>query len=376
MLFGDWAELKQAQGFGAIRVPTEDVDRVSTRSMSVRFVDVGPWSIAVESDLPEVHEGLSRNFNRRYSESGPRPSQTLLTCRVISDAQAYQSAAKTVDFGGPAIEASRGVTIRYGFEPSKTWLHVTKTAIIELDASKPTECRVLLHPNVPSSYAERARPGVEELIACPEAFFYPMLVEWIRNFDACLVHCGAVAVNGSAVFLNGPPGSGKSTHVLRMLTRGASFVADDLAFLHAGAGGLRLLRFREVANVNTRTLEMFPELSHLRDAPVRGDGKYCVSIAERFPQTAITDAGPGVVLRLHPGETPTIKRVPPERVLDDMHSMAWFGSRPVANRTHFGILCDWLFQCPQWYVSRAYMRDCLDELMLRLDCGEALRGKR
>ncbi|MGA2138653.1 MAG: hypothetical protein ABSH14_07300 [Verrucomicrobiia bacterium] len=343
--------------------------------MSVRFVDVGPWSIAVESDLPEVHDGLSLNFKRRYSENGPKPSQTLLTCRVVSDANAYQSAAKAVVFSGPEIEVSQGVTIRYGFHPPKTWLCVTETAIIELDASKPTECRVLLHPNVPSSYAEGERPGVGKCVACPEAFFYPMLVEWIRSFDACLVHCGAVAVNGHAVFLNGPPGSGKSTHVLRMLMRGASFVADDLAFLHSGAGGLRLLRFREVANVNARTLEVFPELSHLRDAPVRGDGKYCISIPERFPQTAITDAGPGVILRLHPGETPTIKRVPPEQMLDHMHSMAWFSSRPVANQAHFGILCDWLFQCSQWYVSRAYMRDCLDELMLRLGCSGAFRGE-
>jgi len=52
--------------------------------------------------------------------------------------------------------------------------------------------------------------------------------------------------------------------------------------------------------------------------------------------------------------------------------MAWFSSRPAANRAHFDILSDWLCQCPQWYVSRAYMRDRLDELLSRLRQGEEL----
>ena len=342
--------------------------------MNVRYLDVGPWVVAVESDLPGVHEGLALNFEQRYSVKGPTPTQTLLTCRVISDARAYRRAEESVIFDGPEIEASKGVTIHYGFQPSKTWLKVTETAIIELDASKPRECRVLLHQNVPDSYAAAAGDGTKNLIACPEAFFYPMLVEWVRNFNACVVHCGAVALNGRAIFLSGPPGSGKSTHVLRLLLRGASFVADDLAFLHSGANGLRLLRFREVANVNARTLEVFPELSHLRDAPLRGDGKYCISIPARFPQTPITDASQGVILRLHPSETPTIERVPPDQVLDRMHSMAWFSSRPESNQSHFMVLTDWLFQCPQWYVSRGYMRERLDELMVRLGPGGDIGG--
>ena len=343
--------------------------------MSVRYVDAGAWVIAVESDVPGVHEGLAFNFERRYSTNGPAPAQTLLHCRVVKDAQAYQAAMKSVVFDGPEVEAAKGVIIRYGITPHKTWLNVTHTAIIELDESRPKECRVLLYPDVPFGAPSPPEPdGAEKCVACPEAFFYPMLVEWIRNFNACLVHCGAVALNGRAIFLNGPPGSGKSTHVLRMLSRGAAFVADDLAFLHSEPTGLRLRRFREVANVNAHTLDLFPELSRLRDAPVRGDGKYCVSIPERFPATPIVDAAPGIILRLHPGDEPTIRRVPPDEVLDRMHTMAWFSSRPAANRTHFDILTDWLCQCPQWYVSRGYLRERLDELMSRLKRGENPEG--
>ena len=334
--------------------------------MSVCYADVGPWSIAVESDLPAVHNALALNFGRRYSATGPLTPRTRLTCRVVSDRQAYRSAAQAVVLDGPEIALSPGITIRYGFCPPKTWLNVTQTGLIELDATKPAECRVLLHPDAVSAYSGAARPDPERRMACPEAFFYPMLAEWVRSFGACLVHCGAVALNGRAIFLTGPSGSGKSTHVLRMLARGAAFVADDLALLHSGPGGMRLAQFRDVANLNPEAVGLFPELSHLRDSPIRGDGKHSISIPERFPQKAIPDAAAGVVLRLHAGETSTLERVPAAQVLDGMYSMAWFGSRPESNRAHFLMLTDFLFQCPQWYVSHAYMRDRLDELMLRL----------
>lgn len=336
----------------------------------VKYIDAGSWVIAVECDVPGVHEGLELNFERRYSSTRPKTSHLLLRCRVVKDAMAFQAAMASVVFDGPEIVAGKGIIIRYGITPFKTWLNVTRTAIIELDESKPMECLVLLYPDAPFQAVTSEPVGSENCVACPEAFFYPMLVEWIRNFSACLVHCGAVSLNGRAVFLNGPPGSGKSTHVLRMLTRGAAFVADDLAFLHSEPEGMRLRRFREVANVNTQTLDMFPELSHLHDAPVRGDGKFCISIPKRFPHTPIVDAKPGIILRLHPGDTPSIRRVPPAELLDRMHTMAWFSSRPAATRSHFNILSDWLCQCPQWYVSRGYMRERLDDLMSCLHRGD------
>jgi hypothetical protein len=334
--------------------------------MSVGYVEVGPWSIAVESDLATIHRALALNFGRRYSETGPSNLQTVLNCQVVSDPRAYWSALGSVVLDGPEITLSPGITIRYRFSSPRTWLQVTDTGIIELDASTPAECRVLLHPDAISAYTETAKPDAARRTACPEAFFYPLLAEWVRSFGACLVHCGAAALNGRAIFLTGPSGSGKSTHVLRMLTRGASFVADDLALLYPGPAGTRLTQFRDVANLNTETVDDFSELSHLRDAPIRGNGKHAISIPERFPHTAISDVGPGFVLRLHSGETPTMEPVPPGNVFDGMYSMAWFGSRPESNQAHFRILTDWLFECPQWYVSRAYMRQCLDDLMTRL----------
>lgn len=45
--------------------------------------------------------------------------------------------------------------------------------------------------------------------------------------DRCLVHATAVAIDGRAVLLRGPSGSGKSDLALRLIDAGARLVADD-----------------------------------------------------------------------------------------------------------------------------------------------------
>ena len=54
-----------------------------------------------------------------------------------------------------------------------------------------------------------------------------------------LLHASSIAREGDAVLLLGPPGSGKSDLVLRLLHSGWSLVADDQVALRAEAGELR-----------------------------------------------------------------------------------------------------------------------------------------
>ena len=54
-----------------------------------------------------------------------------------------------------------------------------------------------------------------------------------------LLHASSVAREGDAVLLLGPPGSGKSDLVLRLIDRGWRLVADDQVALAAEAGLLR-----------------------------------------------------------------------------------------------------------------------------------------
>ena len=49
--------------------------------------------------------------------------------------------------------------------------------------------------------------------------------------DTLLVHATAVAIDGEAILLRGPSGSGKSDLALRLIDGGAQLVADDQTLL-------------------------------------------------------------------------------------------------------------------------------------------------
>jgi len=50
--------------------------------------------------------------------------------------------------------------------------------------------------------------------------------------ERVLIHATAVAIDGHAILLRGPPGSGKSDLALRLIDAGAGLVADDQSELH------------------------------------------------------------------------------------------------------------------------------------------------
>ena len=49
--------------------------------------------------------------------------------------------------------------------------------------------------------------------------------------DTLLVHATAIAIEGDAILLRGPPGAGKSDLALRLIEGGARLLADDQAVL-------------------------------------------------------------------------------------------------------------------------------------------------
>jgi len=334
----------------------------------ILFIDLTQWELAVHCRVPRVLSSLKAQFGDRATWT-PGVGRMRLDCHVISDPQSFDELRECVSFNGPVVRASRDVNITYAFEHNRTWLHVAETAILELDDSAPTRSRVYLGSEPCTDRAPMR--GSKRLVADPEAFLYPLLAEWIRNFSACLMHCGAVALGNQAVVLSGPPGSGKSTQVLRLLLRGAQFLADDLAIIHCGDGRLEMIAFREVANVGRRTVERFPELRDVAGAPLRGDGKYCVDVPAYFGQHARSRAVPGAIVRLHPDPEPWMERCPREDSLAGIHTMAWFVSASERSEQHFWLICDWLAASSQWNVSQGYLAHRLDAFLdrIRLDLG-------
>jgi HPr kinase/phosphorylase len=88
-----------------------------------------------------------------------------------------------------------------------------------------------------------------------------------------LLHATAVAIEGEAVLLRGPPGSGKSDLALRLIDSGAQLVADDQTMLRRAAS-------RVVASAP-------PEISGLIE--IRGIGILRVDPAEAAPLFLIVD---------------------------------------------------------------------------------------
>lgn len=324
------------------------------------YIDFEYWQIKIVCDCRLVIEGLKSNFDFRFG-SNPHPDKILMTCNIICDDPDYYRLLEQIDFNGPRVDVSQTVTLQYAFDNTLTWLKVTDTAIIAFDSTSPKVCRVWLAP-LEASKDQGPNPG----IPYPEAFFYPLLAEWLRNFDACLVHCGAVSINGRAIIISGPSGSGKSTHVLRMLLAGADFLADDLAILYQEDGRPWFYSLREVANVHEDSIKIFPELSFIKDAPHRGDGKFLVNVPQYFGKKAIGKSPSGVLLRLFPDKESWISPCAKNHYLDHIHRMAWFSSRPEGNISHFWLLTDWLMGCEQWCVSQGYLAHHMDTLMNRL----------
>jgi HPr kinase/phosphorylase len=85
--------------------------------------------------------------------------------------------------------------------------------------------------------------------------------------DPLLVHATAIAIEGDAVLLRGPPGAGKSDLALRLIEGGARLLTDDQALLQrvdnriivrAPAAIVGLIEVRGIGIVQVASLEEAP----------------------------------------------------------------------------------------------------------------------
>lgn len=84
-----------------------------------------------------------------------------------------------------------------------------------------------------------------------------------------LLHASAVARDGRAVALAGPPGAGKSTSALHLVEHGLRFVSNDRLLVRAGTDGVEALGYPKQPRVNPGTLLHHDRLSFLLEADDR-----------------------------------------------------------------------------------------------------------
>jgi HPr kinase/phosphorylase len=110
----------------------------------------------------------------------------------------------------------------------------------------------------------------------------------VSDPDTALVHATAVAIEGEAILLRGPPGSGKSDLALRLIDGGARLVADDQALLQrvgdrvvvrAPAVTAGLIEIRGVGIVRVETMDQAP-LMLIADLVLSGQ-------VERMPEQRV-----------------------------------------------------------------------------------------
>lgn len=98
------------------------------------------------------------------------------------------------------------------------------------------------------------------------------------------LHATTIAINGRAVMLYGPSGSGKSDLGLRLIDRGASLVSDDYTILRREAGRLLATPPLQIAG------RMEVRGVGLIDLPFQSDVEVSllvelVDLVERLPET-------------------------------------------------------------------------------------------
>jgi HPr kinase/phosphorylase len=129
--------------------------------------------------------------------------------------------------------------------------------------------------------------------------------------DRLQLHASCISLDGSAVLLRGPAGSGKSDLALRLVDAGALLVADDLC---------------EIRRVGASLLADLPAAVDARfrgRIEVRGIGILTLPCAGATPLAMVAELGPGEVDRLPPArETIYLGIALPLVVLDPFQASA------------------------------------------------------
>jgi hypothetical protein len=94
-----------------------------------------------------------------------------------------------------------------------------------------------------------------------------LLVEFFKRRGWYNLHAAGFSKNGKAILLPGGSGAGKSTLAITLARSGFDYLSDDMVYLRRYSDELKVLGFPEDIDVSDQTIDLFPELAFLRNAP-------------------------------------------------------------------------------------------------------------
>jgi hypothetical protein len=111
------------------------------------------------------------------------------------------------------------------------------------------------------------------------------VLHWVFNRpDRLLVHAGAVGINGRAVLLTGPGGSGKSTSAVAAFLSGYDYLGDDYVLVDLKGPQPVVHSLYATAKLGPHALTLLPGLSGtLGYAPRIGDQKRIIDVSQLRP---------------------------------------------------------------------------------------------
>jgi HPr kinase/phosphorylase len=150
------------------------------------------------------------------------------------------------------------------------------------------------------------------------------------------IHATAVDVSGKGVLLYGPSGSGKSDLALRLMDRGASFIADDQVVLTLARRGLkaeapeRLRGFMEVRGLGivsrpvagSSLIALVVELVVAEDVPRLPEKAFKTLLGKKIPLIRLNafEVSAPIKIELAVGDTSIIGGTGPDEPAEENQS--------------------------------------------------------
>jgi hypothetical protein len=141
--------------------------------------------------------------------------------------------------------------------------------------------------------------SVADLEFYSQTIFTVCLVELMKRHGRFSLHAAGITVGDSGILLAGPSGAGKSTLaivLLQSLGRRAGFLGDDMLFLTAGAGGIRMLGWPEPIDVGEWTQRSFPTLVPRMHRAATSRRKGLIAASQVAGSVPVLSARPEVII--------------------------------------------------------------------------------